>query len=97
ERPDLQVRAVRQALSFQESLEPLARYLAKNIRERQDGAPPSPADELRLLSRSIKTNILALLRSREWVQAKALLDSLKSITPDDPELKFLYAKLPDGI
>ncbi len=96
-RPDLQVRSIRQALSFRESLNELARYMVKNTEAQQTNVPLSPADEMRLLARNVKNNILALLRLQEWARAKALLDSLKSITPNDPELEFLYAKLPDGI
>lgn len=96
-RLDLQVRSIRQALSFQESLNEIARYMAKNIDAQQTSVPLSPADEMRLLSRKIKNSILELLQSQKWAQAMALLDSLRSITPDDPELEFLYAKLPDGI
>ncbi len=96
-RPELQVRSIRQALSLNESLEELARYMAKDIKIQQIKAPSSPADEMRQLSRSIKISVLALIKSQQWAQAKALLDNLKSITPDDPELKALYAKLPDGI
>lgn len=96
-RLDLQVRSIRQAISFQENLKEIALYMAKSIEAQQTIVPLSPADEMRLLSCKVKNGIHALLRSQEWVQAKAMLDSLKSITPDDPELGFLYAKLPDGI
>ena len=72
-------------------------YVVKNIDVQQASSPLSPAEEMRLLSRNVKNNILALLQSQEWAAAKEVLDTLKSITPDDPELKFLYAKLPKGI
>ncbi len=96
-RPEMEVRSIRQALSFQESLEELARYMAKNIEAQRTQVPLSPMDEMRLLSRNVKNNILLLLQSQEWAQAKTLLDGLTSITPDDPELKFLYTKLPDKV
>lgn len=94
-RPELQVRSIRQALTLQGKLEELARYIAKDIQAQQIKTPLSPADEMRQLSSSIKNSVLTLIKSQQWVQAKALLDNLNSITPDDPELDALYAKLPD--
>ncbi len=96
DRPELQVRSIRKALTFRENLSELARYMADAIKEQQANAPLSPAEEMRRLSASIKSSVSAFLRAQEWAQAKELLDSLKAITPDDPELKSLYAKLPDG-
>lgn len=94
-RLELQVRSIRQALTLQESLEGLSRFIVEEIKLQQ-AAVPSPAEEMRLLSRKIKDSALVLINSQQWAQAKALLDNLKSITPDDTELEALYGKLPVG-
>lgn len=94
-RLELQVRSIRQALTLQESLEGLSRYIVEEIKKQQ-AAVPSPAEELRLLSRKIKDSALVLINSQQWAQAKALLDNLRSITPGDTELEAFYGKLPVG-
>lgn len=93
-RPELQLRFLRKALSCREDLKSLVQYAAKCIEARQAAAPPAPENEMQLLSRTIKNNIQSLLDAQAWVQADALLKQLKAITPDDPELDRLYAKLP---
>jgi hypothetical protein len=92
-RIELQVRSIRQALSLQESLEGMSRYIAEEIKLKQAETAPSPAEEMRLLSLKIKDSVLTLIKAQQWTKAKALLDNLKSITPDDTELEALYDKL----
>lgn len=94
DQPELQLRFLRKALACREDLKSIVQYAAKCIEAKQAAAPTSPETEMQLLSRTIKNNIRALLDAQAWAQADSLLKQLKAITPDDPELNQLFAKLP---
>ncbi|MGJ4849965.1 glycosyltransferase [Bacillota bacterium Meth-B3] len=95
---DQYLRSVRQALGCRDYLKEVADYILKSMKAQQAKieAKPSPSQEMLQLSTAIKASVEQLLQSQQWPEARAFLDELRAITPDDSDLSSLYAQLPGG-
>lgn len=85
---------LRLGLERYDKMKEVSEYLLKCCQDeikKADDELSRQQSEMQLLQKQIKDNIRTLIKSGEAVQAKALLDRYKIISPDDADIKSLEA------